>query len=54
MEYRYIDFVLYVLGILAIPAAYWLLEIRSTRRIMAELARHREEVLGGPTVKSSA
>lgn len=51
MEFNYVQFGLYILGVLAIPAGYWLLTMREERRSEAESKRQGEELMGGPYIK---
>jgi hypothetical protein len=50
MGFDYLQFGLYVLGVLAIPGCYWLLTKREERRSEREAKREGEELMGGPYI----
>ena len=51
MEFQYVQFGLYILGALSIPALMWLGVLHTERRSIEESKRQGEELMGGPYVK---
>ena len=51
MEFKYLEFVLYVAGVLAIPAVAWWAILRTERKSIEKSRRQGEELMGGPYVK---